>query len=188
VLASLCTSNPAAVRHRVALGFLNEDGDVLLRVCSVAILRFDGDAIEDPEVVQTPLRFDNVAFAERLFDFDVHLSMDHSRSCVLVATDKNAPHACLRAFQNVIHKPYRFGLLNRRLGILFLLLLFSFVLRRSRAPSGVRFLCRRTGGDAFRRCRKARLGKSFVKIKRQNVVPVCRYARNRNTVAPESSR
>ena len=36
-------------------------------------------------------------------------------------------------------------------------------------------LCRRTGGDAFRRCRKARLGKSFIKIKRQNVIPVGRY-------------
>jgi len=79
-------------------------------------------------------------------------------------------------FHNAIHEPYRVGLLNRRLGILFLLLFFCFVPRRRRAPSGVRFLCRRTGGDAFRRCRKARLGKSFVKIKRQNVVPVGRYA------------
>src|SRR5260370_21355229 len=74
------------------------------------------------------------------------------------------------------HKPYRMGVLNRGLGLLFLLLFFFLGLRRSRAPPGVRSLCRRTGRDGFRCCRKSRLGKSFVKIKRQNVVPVGRYA------------
>src|SRR5467141_1289989 len=49
------------------------------------------------------------------------------------------------------------------------------VLRSSRAPPGVRFLCPRICSGAFRGCRKARLGKSFVKIKRQNIVPVGRY-------------
>ena len=67
-----------AVGHGVALGFLNENRDVFLRIRSARILRFDRDAIEDPEVVQTSLRFHDVPFPERFLDFDVHLSMDHS--------------------------------------------------------------------------------------------------------------
>src|SRR5260370_5101755 len=76
-----------AVGQRVALGFLNENGDVLLRICSVRVLSFDGDAIENPQVVQTSLRFHDLPFAKRFFHFDVYLSMDHSRSRVLVAAD-----------------------------------------------------------------------------------------------------
>src|SRR5260370_30067428 len=44
---------------------------------SIEILGFDGDTVENPEVVQTSLRFNNVTFAERLFDFDVR-SEEHT--------------------------------------------------------------------------------------------------------------
>ncbi len=76
-----------AIGQRVTLGFLHENGDVLLWICSREILRFDGDAIEHAEVVQPPLRFNNVPFAKRLLNLNMHLSMDHSRPGVLVAAD-----------------------------------------------------------------------------------------------------
>src|SRR5713226_7198267 len=101
--------------------------------------------------------------------------MDYSRSRVHVPANENSPHARLRTFLNVIYQPNRLGLLDRRLGLFFLLLLFSISLRGSRASASVRFLRRRSGGNTFRCRRKARFGKSFVKIKRQYIVPVRRH-------------
>src|SRR5260370_17997221 len=101
-----------AVGQRVALGFLNQNGDVLLRICSVRVLRFDGDAIEDPQVVQPPLRFHYFAFSQWFFDSDLNLSTNHSRPRVLVAADQNSPYPCLRAFLDVIHQPDPPGSLN----------------------------------------------------------------------------
>src|SRR6266568_5172904 len=74
------------------------------------------------------------------------------------------------------HQPDRLGLLNRPLGLFFLLFFFSIFLRGTGASSGVRFLRPRTSGDEFGGCRKAGPWKSFVKIKCQDVVPVGRHA------------
>src|SRR5260370_40717015 len=81
-----------------------------------------------------------------------------------------------RAVLEVIHQPSRLGLLNRPLDLFFLLLFFSISLRGPGAPAGVRFLRPRISGGEFGGCRKAGPWKSFVKIKRQDVVPVGRHA------------
>src|SRR5258707_1313163 len=90
-------------------------GDVFLRIRSAGILRFDCDAIEHAEVVQPPLRFNDVPFAERFFHLDMHFSMDRSPPRVFVPSDQNAPHSRLRPFLDAIHQPNGFGLFNGRL-------------------------------------------------------------------------
>ena len=53
----------AAVGQRVTLGLFDQNSDVLFWICPGGILWLDRDAIENPEVVKTPLRFHDVPFA-----------------------------------------------------------------------------------------------------------------------------
>src|SRR2546426_1054732 len=79
-LTLMCTSRwitPREVHIRVKEPL--REGDVVesqSRLSSLGV--FNRVTIEDPEVVQTPLRFHDVPFPERFLDSDVHLSMDHS--------------------------------------------------------------------------------------------------------------
>ncbi len=82
----------------------------------------------------------------------------------------------MRTFLDAIHQANRFCLLNGRLRVFFVLFFLPSFLRRSGASAGLGIFSRGTGGDRFRRRRKGRVRKSFIKIHRQNIVPVRGYA------------
>ena len=182
----------AAVGDRPALGFFDEHNDVFVRVGSGGILRLDRDAIENSEIVKSALRIDDVAFAQRSVWLDENLAANRANAtCVLIAGDKTRFDARLRAFVDVVDDLH-FRRQVRRPSRMFCRWL---ILRRSSLSSlqfrrisvtGVAAGVSRS--DRRGRRRKSRLGKSFVVIKREDVVAVGRNVVIPNRAGPASKR
>src|SRR5262249_28461589 len=65
-----------AVTDGIALGFFDQHHDILFRIGAGGVLRSNGDAVEDTEVVEAPLRVNHLPFAQGLGRFDLNLALD----------------------------------------------------------------------------------------------------------------
>ena len=78
-----------AVTDGVAPALLGIDHHHFQRVGAIRILRSDLHAIEHAQIVETPLRIHDVAFAQRSLGLDRDLPRDNSRARELVSREEN---------------------------------------------------------------------------------------------------
>ena len=90
------------IADRIAQSFLHLDHHRFFRIGAVGILRGNLHAVEDAEVVELPLGFCDIAFAQRAPGLDFHLAPDNSRSGELIAGQQYLGNLDLPSFGHVV--------------------------------------------------------------------------------------
>src|SRR5262249_43638003 len=95
----------AAVRNGVALGFFDQNDDVLVGIGATGILRGNGDAVKNAEIVKAALGIDDLAFAQGLSGLDLDLAVNHVWPGVVVSSDEDTAHVRARPLVDLIDNP-----------------------------------------------------------------------------------
>ena len=95
---------PQAVRDRVASGLVDHHHDCLFFVFTFGILRRDGNAAEDSQIVKLALRLDDGAFTQRFSGLNSYLPGDDTRTCMFVSADQHSGDQFLAPFGDVIRQ------------------------------------------------------------------------------------